>query len=239
MATQPQKDNLINLFEETIKDNKETIEENKISIVESQTIIDDFTPSCTGFDGRIVSLVGQINALKAEIASLNLAAYNTGCGTTIGSSNIYPDTAIDNYYNLSSPTYEDDDPYQITSQTLTVSNVGFGTFLTYVSDNSQAASLGISYASIGSCDGSRVMGCNSGTCASYATQISNKQSQIVELRSQISPLILAVNVLKTERINYQTRRWSDLHTNKELGIENEFLGEAIRILNDPVNDPYV
>jgi len=236
MATQPQKNNLVNLFENTITTNKETIEDNKLTIVETQKIIDDFTPSCTGFDNKIVSLVSQINTLKAEIAALNLTAYNSGCGVLLGSTDIYPDTAIDNYYNLSSSTYEDDSPYNVSSQTLTASNVGFGTFLTYKADNNQSVGLGTSFASIGSCDGTRVTGCNSGNCANYATQISDKQNQIVSLRSQISPLILTINVLKTQRTNYQTRRWSDLHTNKELTIENQQLQEALRILNDPAND---
>lgn len=238
MATQPQKDNLIKLFTENIGLNTESIQSSEVAIQENQSIIDNFDPSCKGLDGQVVSIVGQINALKAEIVTLYDNAYNVGCGTTVGATKVYPDTAVDSSYNLSNPSYNSGEPYEITNQTLSNSNVGFGTFIIYTTNNNQVTGLGSAYANLNNCY--RKLGtCNTGDCANYSNQILEKQNQITSLQSQVSAIVSSSNSLRTQRLDYQIRRWSDKYTIVILTQENQSLQQSISILNNPDYDPYI
>ena len=236
MATQPQKDNLLKLFQGTIDQNIDLIIDNEVSIQEIQPTIDDFDPSCKGLDRQIVTIVNNINTLKTEIITLHTQAYAVGCGTTAGATVVYPDTAIDSSYNLSSPSYDSDEPYEVTNQTLTTSNVGFGTFVIYTKSNNQVTGLGSAYGSIQSCFRTP---CTSGTCVNYSNQITEKQNQIITLQAQVDRLSFSVNSLKTERVDYQIRRWSDKHTIRNLREENERINASISVLNDPEYDLYI
>lgn len=236
MATQPQKNNVVNLLTESIEQNLETIEENKLTIIESQSIIDDFNPSCKGLDSRIVTITSQINTLLGEISSLNLQAYGVGCGTTIGSTTIYPDNILDSSYNLSNEPYDDEDPYLVTNTTLTTSNVGFGTFVIYRKNDNLVAGIGISYSNVDSCFR---IGCVGANCVNFSNQIQQKQSQIEVLRSELNQLVTSVNSLKTDRLDYQTRRWTDKHTNKLLIEDNKRMIFSIETLNKSEYDQYI
>jgi hypothetical protein len=236
MATQPQKDNILKLLEDRIVDNLDIISESEVGVQENQVIIDYFDPSCNGLDTQILSLTNNINNLKSEIVSIYSEAYAVGCGTTGGSTIIYPDTAIDSSYNLSIPTYDEDDPYIINNQTLDISNVGFGTFIIYKQDDTDSLGLGSAYGDIESC---YELICNSGDCINFADQITQRQNQIVTLRNEIISLIPAVNSIKTERLDYQVRRWSDRFTIRDLTLENQRIGIAISILNDPQYDSFI
>jgi len=236
MATQPQKNNLLKLFQGTIEQNIDLIADNEVSIQEIQPVIDDFDPSTKGLDRQIVSLVSNINTLKSEIVSLHSQAYAVGCGTTAGETTVYPDTAIDSSYNLSSPSYDLDEPYEITNQTLSSSNVGFGTFVIYTKNNNQVSGLGSAYASIESCFR---LPCTSGTCSNFANQITQKQNQIITIQAQVDKLSFSVNSLKTERVDYQIRRWSDKHTIRNLKEENERINASINVLNNPEYDSLI
>jgi hypothetical protein len=236
MATQPQKDNLLKLFHGTIKQNIDLIADNEVSIQEIQPVIDDFDPSCKGIDRQIVTIVNNINTLKTEIVTLYSEAYAVGCGTTGGATVVYPDTVIDSSYNLSNPSYDSGEPYEITNQTLTTSNVGFGTFVIYTKDNNQVTGFGTAYSGIQSCFGEL---CTSENCVNYSNQIVEKQNQIISLQAQVNELSFSVNSLKTERINYQIRRWADNNTIRNLKEENERIKVSIRVLNNPDYDLYI
>lgn len=236
MATQPQKDNLLKLFQNTINQNIDLIADNEVSIQEIQPVIDNFDPSCKGIDRQIVTIVNNINTLKTEIVTLYSQAYSVGCGTTGGATVVYPDTAIDSSYNLSNPSYDSDEPYEVTNQTLTTSNVGFGTFVIYTKSNNQVTGLGSAYGSIQSCF--RIP-CTSGNCVNYSNQITEKQNQIISLQAQVDNLSSSVNSLKTERIDYQIRRWSDKHTIRNLKEENERINVSISVLNNSDYDLYI
>ena len=236
MATQPQKDNLLKLFQGTIDQNIDLIADNEVSIQEIQPVIDDFDPSCKGIDRQIVTIVNNINTLKTEIVTLYSEAYAVGCGTTGGATVVYPDTAIDSSYNLSNPSYDSDEPYEVTNQTLTTSNVGFGTFVIYTKSNNQVTGLGSAYGSIQSCFG---IPCTSGNCINYSNQITEKQNQILTLQAQVDNLSFSVNSLKTERTDYQIRRWADKYTIRNLKEENERINLSISVLNNPNYDLYI
>ena len=235
MATEPQKTQLKILFNGSISGNLESIADSETKIKEIQPIIDEFDPSCKGLDTRIVSLVGSINTLKTEIVTLYSNAYAVGCGTTVGVSTVFSDTAIDSSYNLSSSSYDSDDPYEINNVTLTSSNVGFGTFVIYTKNNPQSG-IGSAYASVGSCFGD---GCVSANCTNFASQIAIKENQVIILQSELDDLVPSVNSLKTERVDYQVIRWADKHSIRTLKEENERIKISLGILDDAKYDAYI
>lgn len=236
MATQPQTNNIITLLNETVKQNIELISDNQVSVQESQVIIDDFDPSCRGLDTRIVSLVGSINTLKTDIVTIHSSARAVGCGTTVGVSTVFPDTAIDSSYYLSSSSYDSDEPYEVNNVVLTSSNVGFGTFAIYTKNDNQVTGLGSAYADIGSCYGG---GCISGNCTNFLNQITTKQNQIVILQSELDNLVPSVNSIKTERVDYQIRRWADKNTIRSLTEENQRIAISLAVLTNDDYDSYI
>ena len=236
MATQPQTDNLLKLFRDTIDQNIDLIADNEVNIQEIQPTIDDFDPSCRGLDTRIVSLVSSINTLRTEIVSIHSKAYAVGCGTTAGATVIYPDTAIDSSYYLSSSSYDSDEPYEVNNVVLTSSNVGFGTFVIYTKNDNKVTGLGSAYADIGSCYGG---GCISGNCTNFSNQITTKQNQIAILRSELDNLVPSVNSIKTERVDYQIRRWADKNTIRSLTEENQRIAISLAVLTNDDYDSFI
>lgn len=247
MATQPQKNNLIKLFEDSIDSNLRSIESNEISLQKNQLIINDFDPSCQGIDNLIISIVNEINDIKTEISILYSDARNAGCGTITGATIIYPDTVIDSSYNLSDPLYESVNAYDINNQPLSNSNVGFGTFIIYTQDDSSASDLdglgffglGIAYGDIGQCYGKLFPGVCTEDCSGYPGQITPKQNEIIRLQSELNELVLASNSLRTRRLDYQVRRWADRYTIKILIAENQSINQSINVLNNPAYDPFI
>jgi len=236
MATEPQKTELKILFNGSIDSNLSSIEDSESKLKEIQPVIDTFDPACKGLDREIVSIVANINALKSEIVTLHSNAYAVGCGTTVGIATIFPDTVVDSSFNLSSSTYDSDDPYEVTNVTLTTSNVGFGTFVIYTPSNKQVSGLGDAYGDIDSCYG---MGCISGDCTNFANQIATKQNQIISLQSQLNSLTSASNAIRTERVDYQVIRWADKYSIRTLKEENQRIRIALDVLDDARYDPYI
>lgn len=236
MATEPQKTELKILFNGSIDSNLSSIVDSESKLKEIQPVIDNFDPACKGLDREIVTIAANINTLKSEIVTLYSNAYAVGCGTTVGATTVFPDTIVDSSFNLSSPTYDSDDPYEVTNVTLTTSNVGFGTFVIYTPSNNQVAGLGSAYANIGSCYG---VGCISGNCTNFANQITTKQNQIISLQSQLSNLTSASNSIRTERVDYQVIRWADKYLIRTLKEENQRIKIVLDVLDDARYDPYI
>jgi prefoldin subunit 5 len=236
MATEPQKTELKILFNGSIDSNLSSIVNSESKLKEIQPVIDTFDPTCKGLDREIVSIAANINTLKSEIVTLHSNAYAVGCGTTVGVTTVFPDTVVDSSFNLSSSTYDSDDPYEITNITLTTSNVGFGTFVIYTPSNNQVSGLGSAYADIGSCYGG---GCISGNCTNFANQITAKQNQIISLQSQLNDLTSASNSIRTERVDYQVIRWADKYSIRTLKEENQRIRIALDVLDDARYDPYI
>ena len=236
MATEPQKTNLKILFNGSIDSNLSSIIDSESKIKEIQPVIDNFDPACKGLDNQIVTITTSINTLKSEIVTLYSNAYAVGCGTTVGVTTVFPDTVVDSSFNLSSSTYDSDDPYTITNTTLTNSNVGFGTFVIYTPNNNQVTGLGSAYADIDSCYD---VGCISGNCTNFANQITTKQNEIISLQSQLNDLTFASNSIKTERVDYQVIRWADKYSIRTLKEENQRIKTVLDVLDDAKYDPYI
>ena len=116
------------------------------------------------------------------------------------------------------------------------SNVGFGTYTLYTQNDSSASGLGSSYGNIGNCYGA---GCIPGNCTTYSNSIAIKQGELVSLRAELSSLADSVNSLKYLRTDYETQRWADKSTIKQLQQDNTQIGIALTNLNNPAYDAYV
>ena len=199
--------------------------------------INDFTEVVVPIDNEVVSITSQINDLKNQIVVLSQQARSVGCGTTSGATIIYPDTVRTYSENMTSPSYDGTNPYGGQSNTLlTSSNVGVGTFLVYVQDDSSQSGIGTLYAGISSCYNSFlgcdfVFGQDSTVCTGYASSIAALESQIPPLRAQLPNKISDSNAIKTERRYSQTERYGQKRGMATLNERNGEMKSAIEVIN--------
>lgn len=232
------RETLKGVFAESIRGNNGFIQDLNEDLIEIEPIIESFTPSCEGFDTKIVALASSINSIKSEIVVLHTNAYNVGCGTTVGISTMRQDTLLNLSYKISDENYVDPDhsdfdlpvnnPYDVVSIALTSGNVGYGTFSKHVPDD-PTTGIGTLYASIGS---------GGPSCPSFATQITAKEDQITSLRNELVSLATKVNAIKEERVPYHYRRFRDKVDIIELNAKNARINIAAEALNNPIYDPY-
>lgn len=226
------------VFAESIRGNNGFIQDLNEDLIEIEPIIESFTPSCEGFDTKIVALASSINSIKSEIVVLHTNAYAVGCGTTVGISTMRQDTLLNLSYKISDENYVDPDhsdfdlpvnnPYDIVSIALTSGNVGYGTFSKHVPDD-PTTGIGTLYASIGS---------GGPSCPSFATQIVAKETEITSLRNELVSLATKVNAIKEERVPYHYRKFRDKVDIIELNAKNARLNIAAEALSNPIYDPY-
>lgn len=219
-------------------DNKVRTNVNAISYVEqekpkTQVDIDLFSPTCSVLDSNIVSLVSQINTIKAEIVVLASNAYSVGCGTTAGQSTVYPARVVAKTPNYASSTYDGNDPYGNTDNTLSSSNIGIGSFMIFNVNDSSQSGLGILYGDIGNCYRTP---CTSGVCVSTASSIAVLQSQITTLQSKVNNLIVKGNAVKGERSDYELARYGQNRTVRTLTDKNTQIRTAIQAIKDASAD---
>ena len=112
----------------------------------TQADIDLFGPTLVQVDSNIVTLVAEINSLKTQIVSLSLNAYNVGCGTTVAATTVFPDRIVAKTPNYYTSSYDGNDPYGNTDNTLSASNVGVGSFLVYNQGDTSQAGIGTLFA---------------------------------------------------------------------------------------------
>ena len=103
------RETLKGVFAESIRGNNGFIQDLNEDLIEIEPIIESFTPSCEGFDTKIVALASSINSIKSEIVVLHTNAYNVGCGTTVGISTMRQDTLLNLSYKISDENYVDPD----------------------------------------------------------------------------------------------------------------------------------
>ncbi len=221
---------LTDLLSNKISGNKSSIDALNEIKPGIQTNINLFSPICVNIDTQIVAIASSIVTLQNQVANLYADAYAVGCGTTGGSSTIYPDTVKTYSYNLCTENYDGTAPYDVTSSLLSSGNVGVGTYLLYTQNDSSQSGIGTLYVGIDSCN-RPLGGCTSGVCASYASSITSRQNQIVTLRNQLADLISSSNKVKTERSEYEIQRYGNNYTIKILTDENTRISLAITTIN--------
>ena len=220
-----------------ISSNETAIGHIEEEIPKQDEIINEFTEIVIPIDNEVVSITSQINDLKNQIVVLSQQAYSVGCGTTSGATIIYPDTVQTYSENMTSSSYDGADPFGGQSNTsLTSSNVGVGTFLVYVQDDSSQSGIGTLYAGISSCYNS-LLGCDyvfgqdSTVCTGYASSIAALESQISPLRAQLPNKISDSNAIKTERRYSQTERYGQKRGIASLNERNGEMKSAIEVIN--------
>jgi hypothetical protein len=230
------RETLKGVLAETIRGNIGFIQDSNQDLIEIEPIIESFTPSCEGFDTKILSIASQIQNIQSDIVNLYEIAYNAGCGGAVG--DYFQDTVENLSYKISDENYVDPDhsdfdapvnnPYDVVSVALTSGNVGYGTFTKFTQNNTSAG-IGSTYTSIGS---------GGPLCPGYATQIAAKEALLEPLRAEIISLIVPVNAIKEERVPYHYRRFRDKVDIIELNAKNAKINIAVEVLNNPVYDPY-
>ncbi len=216
---------LTNLLTDKITENIDSSNTLIERVPDIQKNVDLFGGVCTTVDAQILPIINNIVTLQNEIVVLSTNAYAVGCGTTAGQSTVYPDTATIQSFNISSKNYSGDDPYDVNSESLSSSNVGFGTFTIHTQNDSSSGSLGILYGDIGTCYRTFPLTC--GDCASFAASIAAKQTQIATLRNQIPTLVSDTNKVKRERLEYEMERYGHNYAIDQIEKENRRIGIAI------------
>jgi hypothetical protein len=109
--------------------------------------------------------------------------------------------------------------------------IGLGTE-TYIS----SVAIGIYINPIETCIG---LSCDSGTCAGYATSISNLNSQIATLRTQRNNLITKVNVLKAGRSGYELQNYAYNQSTAQINASIATNNALLSFLQDPENEEWL
>ena len=225
---------LINLLNGKYVGNNETISFINNRKPDTQSNIDLFTTPTKTLDTQIVSIASSINTLKTEIITLASGAYSVGCGTTGGVTAYYPDVVRTYVANISTSTYNGNDPYGNSFSSLSSTNLGIGTLLVYTQNDSSQSGIGSLYANINTCYRAKslipLVACVSGECVAYAASITDKQNQVTSLTSQLQSLLSQTNNLRNERLDYELERYSQNQSILYLTNRNIGINTAIQIL---------
>jgi hypothetical protein len=240
-TNEDKREKLKEVFEQTIKGNENAIQDLIDDLIEIEPIIEYWTPSCEGFDTKIVSLISNINTLKSEIVSIHATASANPhfCGDTVGISTMFKDVVYNLSFNVNQEDYitadhYDYDPngeetaFNVITTELVTQNVGYGTLSKYV-PNDPTAGIGSTFRNIGS---------GGGSCANFAKEIAEKEKKIEALRVELIPLLEPVNFLKQERLPYHVRRYRDKVEIVSLNAQNVRLDKGLEALNNSTFDPY-
>jgi hypothetical protein len=220
---------LIDNLQNKIKNNENALGYVAQETPKTQADIEMFSPTCVKLDSDIVSLVSQINSLKSQIVVLSTNAFAVGCGTTAGVTNIFPDSIVAKTPNYSTSTYDGNDPYGNTNNTLTASNAGIGSFVVYTQSDTSQTGIGSLFGTIGSCFRTP---CTSSVCVSHASSITTLQNQISALQSQVTNLVTKTNAVKGERSEYEIARYGQNKTTRLLTDKNTQISIAIQAIKD-------
>jgi hypothetical protein len=144
---------LTEVLNEKLVSNNDAISFLNESKSESQENIDLFSSPSINVDRKIVSIAASIIALQTEIVSLSQNAYAVGCGTTVGVATVFPDVVRVYSENMSSPTYNGEDPFDSSNTLLISANVGIGTWLVYTQNDSTQTGIGSLYGDLSTCYG--------------------------------------------------------------------------------------
>ena len=196
-------------------------------IKKAQDEVDLFSPYAIKSDEETVVILNQINDLKNQIVTLSDNAYAVGCGTTTLSTEVFEDSVNVTVENMQSESYDGDAPFENTTTQLTASNVGVGSIMVHIQDNTSLG-IGTLYGSIDTCFR---FPCVSGDCVSYASSITVLQNQIATLQSQLPTPIANSNAIKKERRNSQISRYGQKKGVKSLQDRNAEMKSAIQTID--------
>ena len=222
---------LTDLLSKKISGNTDAIQSIKERQPETQKNVGFFSGITLSIDTQIVAIAASIVTLQNEIVTLSTSAFAVGCGTTAGVTTVYPDNIKNYRYNICTPSYDGNSPYDVTINTLSLSNAGIGTLLVYTQNDSSQSGIGSLFGDTTTCY-RPASGCNSGVCAGFASSISTKQSQISTLRTQLTDLVSSSNKIRGERVDYEIQRYGENYSIRILGEENTRISLAIAAIQN-------
>lgn len=216
-------------LDEAIKREEDIIGINTDSVLKGRIdfcneLIESYDPAIKGLDNKIVSIGQSINTIKNEIISLITTAVGVGTTSTCGIVDIsrcsiggsgwtggistcltgftteYYDSVSGLGWAFSTTATNpfESSTFGILSSANSSFTVGLGTFLGYTQNNS-------SYAA-----GIRVSLGSSATCQTTATEITRKDGEITNLRSEIQGYIGVVNKIRERRWKAELEKWGSL-----------------------------
>lgn len=185
-------------------------------------------------------------AIGTETSGINTVGICTttvdpGCGTLTGLCTVYCGgitTCLEGFgqfshdsfqvrvSNASSRSYTGIDPTAFSVQTLSLSNVGIGSFNILSKDG-------------GAGIGSTALISNVGGCSTYYTSVTNKYAEIDTLRAEADTLISKINEPKREKHELESYRWGVLYSNQQAVEENSRLEAASAALQSDELGTYV
>lgn len=223
---------LIDNLQNKIKNNENALAYVAEEKPKAEAEVELFNPSIVKLDSEIVSLTTQINSLKSQIVVLSTNAFAVGCGTTVGVTNIFADTIVAKTPNYSSSTYDGNDPYGNTNNTLTSANAGIGSFISYTQSDTSSG-IGSLFGSVNTCFRTP---CTSSVCVSHASSITALQNQISTLQTQVTNLVSKTNAVKGQRSEYEISRYGYNKTTRVLTDNNTQIEIAIQAIKDTSPD---
>ena len=177
-------------------------------------------------DKKIVEINTQINALQNSLAVVASDSVSSGCGTTsAGITTVYRDDLT--YQGFK---YEDPNPFETKTGSITVSNAGIGTI-------NKIVKVGISsyYNNTETCY-DPLLGCG---CDGFASSITTLESQIVELQNERKKYINKVNDLKEFRIEVELQNYAYKTTRKKLKKQIQKSEKILNFLKNPDNAEFL
>ena len=189
-------------------------------------IIENYKQPIEKLDNRILQLNNQIADLRAQILTIGQNASTAGCGTTGFSTTVVSPTVSCKIYS-----YTGSNPFETSTQTLSSSNLGVGATNTIVN-----VTIGTYKGNIGTC--STITGCTGapgGSCVAAAASITYFENQIPPIAAQRDDLMLKVNFLKNERVQYELQNYAYNQSRSQINSSIGISSSVIDFLKDPNN----
>jgi hypothetical protein len=181
--------------------------------------IDAYNPSTRGLDKKILQINQQIRSQQQQILILGQEANVQGCGITIS-----PDIqeVVGDEVTLYSWSFSGNNPFVESSQVLSESNIGFGTY------------TGITTISLGT----YMEFDPSGICAGYANSITTIINGLTTFRTERNNIINQLNLIKEARSVLELQRYGYTNLQDQLNAEIQKKNTIISVLENPINQQY-
>ena len=182
--------------------------------------INRFDPATKGLDRRILEINDAIVGIQNEILVLGQQANAVGCGTTTSGIVEVPGDEV----RLYSWSFSGSNPFASSSQVLSSSNLGVGTY------------NGITTTGLGTYVGFATLVV--GDCVGYANSIAAKESSLTTYRAERDSVIVQINIIKEARAEYELQRYGYDNAKSQLDAQIQKKSTLVSALEDPANQAY-
>jgi hypothetical protein len=183
--------------------------------------INRFDPVTKGLDTRILEINNNIRNIQQEILVLGQQMNAVGCATTSTAIVQVPGDVV----TLYSWSFSGDNPFSQSTQSLSSSNLGVGTY------------NGISTTGIGTyLDFTQPI---VGDCVGYSNSITARQNSLTTYRAERDSVIVQINIIKEARATYELQRYGYNTAKAQLDAQIQKKSTLISALEDPANQQYI